>query len=124
MQAPTMCYKLFRLFNYSNYSGFTIFYITRQVHKEQILIYNDGLQRPNPDDVGPIVRRHVGLPITAGCDTAWIRTRVSVVDASSTEMQCLRPLRHSGAKVRGGNYIWEQGKDSRDGRMFGIPFPL
>jgi hypothetical protein len=26
----------------------------------------------NPGDAGPIVRRPMGLPITAGCDTAWI----------------------------------------------------
>ena len=41
---------------------------------------------------GAIVRRLVGLKITAGCDTAWIRTR-DCSDASCTEMQCLRPLR-------------------------------
>ena len=35
----------------------------------------------------PIVHRPMGLPITAGCDTAWNRTRVCS-DASSTEMQC------------------------------------
>jgi hypothetical protein len=33
----------------------------------------------------------------AGCDTAWNRTRVCS-DASSTEMQCLRPLHHPGAQ--------------------------
>jgi hypothetical protein len=54
--------------------------------KEQILIYNDG-----PDNAGPIVCCPVGLPITAGCDTAWILTR-DVSDASCTEMQCLRQL--------------------------------
>ena len=60
-------------------------------------IYNDGLSRPNPDpdDAGPIVRRPMGFPIAAGCDTAWNRTRVCS-DASSTEIQCLRLLRHSG----------------------------
>jgi hypothetical protein len=26
----------------------------------------------DPDDVGPNVRRLTGLPITAGCDGAWI----------------------------------------------------
>uniref|UniRef100_A0A4W5PBU5 Rab effector MyRIP/Melanophilin domain-containing protein n=1 Tax=Hucho hucho TaxID=62062 RepID=A0A4W5PBU5_9TELE len=36
----------------------------------------------------------MGLPIMAGCDTAWNRTRVCN-DTSNTEMQCLRPLRHS-----------------------------
>ena len=40
----------------------------------------------------------MGLPIMAGCDTAWNQTRVCS-DASSTEMQCLRPLRHSGAPL-------------------------
>ena len=33
----------------------------------------------------------MGLPITAGCDTARDQTRVCS-DTSSTEMQCLRPL--------------------------------
>ena len=42
------------------------------------------------DDAEPIVRRPMGLPITAAWDSAWIQTRVPVV-------QCLRPLRHSGA---------------------------
>jgi hypothetical protein len=46
-------------------------YLTWQVSKEQILIYNDGLHRPNLDDAGPILRP-MGLPITAGCDTACI----------------------------------------------------
>ena len=31
---------------------------------------------PNPDDAGPIVRCLMGLLVTAGCDTAWDRTRV------------------------------------------------
>ena len=47
---------------------------------------------PNPDR--PIVRRPMGLPITASCDTAWNQTRVC------TEMQCLRPLHHPGALLR------------------------
>ena len=55
---------------------------------------------PNLDDTGPIVRRPTGLPITAGCDTALGRTRV-FSDTSNTEMQCLRPLRHSGVGSRG-----------------------
>ena len=55
-------------------------------------IYNDGLTRQNPDDTEPIVRRPMGLPITAGCNTGRIRTR-DCSDASCTEMQCLRPLR-------------------------------
>ena len=46
--------------------------LTRQVSLEQILIYNDSLYRPNPDDTGPIVRHPMGLPIPASCDTAWI----------------------------------------------------
>ena len=39
--------------------------------------------------------RPMGLPIMAGCDSAWNLTRVSS-DASSMEMQCLRPLHHLG----------------------------
>ena len=31
------------------------------------------------DDARLIVRHPMGPPITAGCDTAWIQTRVSVV---------------------------------------------
>jgi hypothetical protein len=59
---------------------------------------NDGLPWPNPNpyDSGPIVHHSMGLPITASCDTAWNSTRVCS-DTSGTEMQCLRPLRHSGA---------------------------
>ena len=74
-------------------------YLSRQVSLEQILIYNDGLPRPNPnpDDVVPIVRRLMGLPITASCDTAWNWTRVCR-DASNTEMPYLRPLRHSSTR--------------------------
>ena len=74
------------------------FYLTRQVSSEQILIYNDGLPRPNPDDAGPIVRRPMGLPITAGYDAAWIRT-TDCSDTSCTEKQCLRTLRHSGWRI-------------------------
>jgi hypothetical protein len=55
-------------------------YLTRQVSYEQILIYNDNLPRPNPDDTGPIVRRPIGLPITAGCDAAWILEDKSFVE--------------------------------------------
>jgi hypothetical protein len=50
---------------------------------------------PNPDNAGPIVHRPMGLPITAGCDTSRDRTRVCS-DTSVTDMQCLRPLCHSG----------------------------
>uniref|UniRef100_A0AAZ3PA97 Regulator of calcineurin 1 n=1 Tax=Oncorhynchus tshawytscha TaxID=74940 RepID=A0AAZ3PA97_ONCTS len=32
---------------------------------------------PNPDDAGPIVRRLIGLPVAAGCGTAWDHTRAS-----------------------------------------------
>ena len=56
------------------------------------------MPNPNPDGAGQIVRYPMGLPITAGCDTAWNQTRVGS-DASSTEMQCLRPLRYSGAHL-------------------------
>ena len=52
--------------------------------------------RPNPDDAGPIIHRRMGILITARCDTAWSQTR-DCSDTSCTEMQCLRPLRHSGA---------------------------
>ena len=41
------------------------------------------------------MRRPRGLPIKAGCDTARDQTWVCN-NASSTVMQCLRPLRHSG----------------------------
>ena len=50
-------------------------------HKESL--EHDGTRKsrpakpsPNPDDAGPIVRRLMGLPVTASCDTAWDRTRV------------------------------------------------
>ena len=52
---------------------------------------------PTPDDTGPILRYPTRLPITASCDTAWIQTR-DRSDASCTEMQCLRPPCHSGAR--------------------------
>uniref|UniRef100_A0A4W5PN94 Protein kinase domain-containing protein n=1 Tax=Hucho hucho TaxID=62062 RepID=A0A4W5PN94_9TELE len=45
-------------------------------------------KNPSTNPAGPIVRRPMGLPFTAGCDTARDRTRVSS-DASSTEMQSL-----------------------------------
>ena len=50
-----------------------------------------------PSDAGPIVRRPMRLPITAGCDTARIQTR-DCSDTSYTDTQCLRPL-PSGAAV-------------------------
>jgi hypothetical protein len=52
-------------------------------------------ENPNQDDTGPIVRHSMGLPITAGCDTTWNRTRVCSA-AFRTKLQCLRTLRHSG----------------------------
>jgi hypothetical protein len=55
-----------------------LYYLTRQ---EQILIYNDSLPRPNPNDAGP----------------GWNRTWVCS-DASSTDMQYLRPLCHCRAQ--------------------------
>ena len=53
---------------------------------------------PNTNDTGPIVPHPKGHPITAGCDTAWDRTRVCS-DTSSTEMQCLKPQLHSGVQL-------------------------
>jgi hypothetical protein len=53
-------------------------------------------QTPNPNGFGTIVHCPLGLSITAGCDTARERTR-NFSGASSTAMQCLCPLRHSGA---------------------------
>jgi hypothetical protein len=47
--------------------------------------------------LGQLCSRPMGLPVTAGCDTAWIVIQVVCSDASSTEMQYLRPLRHLGA---------------------------
>ena len=51
-----------------------------------------------PGNAGTIVCRPMGLPTMAGCDAAWIQTRYCI-DTSCTEMQCLRPLRHSGALI-------------------------
>ena len=53
---------------------------------------------PNSGDAGPIVCRPMGLPITAGCDTARDQTLVCS-DASSNAMQCLRPLHHSHQSI-------------------------
>ena len=58
----------------------------------------------NPDNAG-----QMGLPITAGCDTARDLTRVCS-DASSTERQSLRPLRHSGEM----NEKWIEGSYQHD----------
>ena len=69
-------------------------------HKESLELYEPSKAprakpSPNQDYAGPIVCRPMGLPITSGCDTTRDRIRVCS-DASSTAMQCLRPLRHSG----------------------------
>jgi hypothetical protein len=42
---------------------------------------------PNPDDAGPIVHRPMGLPITAGCDTARERTLSALDHCTSWEAQ-------------------------------------
>uniref|UniRef100_A0A674A2I0 Runt domain-containing protein n=1 Tax=Salmo trutta TaxID=8032 RepID=A0A674A2I0_SALTR len=55
----------------------------------------DGPREPRSDDARPIM----GLPFTAGCDTAWNRTRVSVVTPLALRCNCLRPLPHSGALI-------------------------
>ena len=47
--------------------------------KNKFLFTMTACTGPNPGDTRPIVHRPRGLPITAGCDTSWIRTRVSVV---------------------------------------------
>ena len=47
-------------------------YVNKVLTDKAILIYNDGLSRPNPDDAGPVVRRPMGLPIMAGCDFIFI----------------------------------------------------
>ncbi|XP_045570056.1 uncharacterized protein isoform X2 [Salmo salar] len=44
--------------------------------KNKLLFTLTAYPRPNPDDAGPIVRRPMGLPIMAGCDTAWLLTLV------------------------------------------------
>uniref|UniRef100_A0A674BYQ5 Nfe2 like bZIP transcription factor 2a n=2 Tax=Salmo trutta TaxID=8032 RepID=A0A674BYQ5_SALTR len=56
----------------------------------------------------------MGLPITDGYDTAWNQTKVCS-DASSTEMQCLRPLRHSG-DIDLIDILWRQDIDLGAGR--------
>jgi hypothetical protein len=63
-----------------------IFFIFFNNYSYSYSYYHYYLQnRPNPDDAGPIVRRPMGLPITTGCHTAWIRTRVSVVTPQAAE---------------------------------------
>ncbi|KAM9528964.1 caspase-3a isoform 6-T12 [Salvelinus alpinus] len=73
---------------------------------------------PYPDYAGPIVRRPMGLPVAAGCNRAWTRTRISSGTAS-TANQCLRPLgRHlyfcmnvrNGTDVDAGNVMKVFGK--------------
>ena len=59
---------------------FFYLYLTRQVNIEQILIYNDGLHRPTPEDSGPVVRRPMELPIG---------TRVSVVTPQALRCSAL-----------------------------------
>ena len=49
----------------------------------------------------------MGLSITAGCYTARNQTRVCS-DASSTEMQCLRPLCHSGEMLEKKNVLYQK----------------
>ena len=44
-----------------------------------------------PDNSGPIVLWIMGLPIAAGCDTAWIRTRVSIVTPLALRCSALDP---------------------------------
>jgi hypothetical protein len=58
---------------------------------------------PIPDDAASIVHRLMGLPVIAGCDTAWDRTRVCS-DAFSRAMQCLRLLCHSEGPALIQNY--------------------
>jgi hypothetical protein len=57
----------------------TFYLTTESQFKNKSLFYNDVLHRPIPYDAGPIGRRPMGLSITAGCDRAWNRIRVSVV---------------------------------------------
>ena len=66
-------------------------------HKESLVRYGTRTSRPakpslNPDNAGPIVCRLMVLLVAAGCDTARVRTRVCR-DASSSAMQCFKPLR-------------------------------
>ena len=72
----------------------------------------------NPADAGPIVRRPMGLPVAAGCDRAWTRTRISSGTASNA-MQCLRPLGHSGGhrEILDENLL-QSAQDLRLGRRF------
>jgi hypothetical protein len=56
---------------------------------------NDGL----PSLTHKTVLRPMGLLITASCETAQDQTAVWS-EASSTEMQCLTRLRHSGAFIK------------------------
>ena len=60
-----------------------------------------------PDDAEQIVRRHMGLPVVAGCDTARDRTRICSV-ASSTVMQCSLAL-SSSAEARSKRIVLEIG---------------
>ena len=84
------------------------FYLTSQLRTNSYLQWQPTPAKPSPkpDDTGPILRRPMGLPITAGCDTAWDWTRVCS-EASSTEMQCFRTLLHLGALL-----FWDTNKMS------------
>ena len=50
---------------------------------------------PNLDNAGPIVRRLMGLPVVASCNTDRYRTSICS-NAVCAVMQCLRPLCYSG----------------------------
>ena len=52
-----------------------------------MVIYNDSLPRPNliRTTLGQLCADPVGLPITAGCDTAWNQTRVCSVSNQVVE---------------------------------------
>ena len=87
---------------YSDWNDWNTFYfiLFNYANQNTFLFYNDGLPRPNH----PLTRTTLGQLCAAlwhsqsrpGWDTARDRTRVCS-DASSTEMQYLTPLRHSGA---------------------------
>ncbi|XP_029549967.1 neuroblastoma suppressor of tumorigenicity 1 isoform X1 [Salmo trutta] len=52
---------------------------------------------PNPNDEGSIVHRLMGLPVTAGCDTARIEPGYVVTPQA---LRCLRLLRHLGGPIK------------------------
>jgi hypothetical protein len=55
------------------------------VSYEQIIIYKDSLPRPNPDVAGPIVRRPMGLPVTARCEPGTVVTPLALDDCATRE---------------------------------------